>query len=100
MILTFLVEIDKNIFNENIPGLWLDNPSSEISLTAIFDRIVENLLSENKVPKYTYSVMNQKCISDKQMKYWSELLDDSNSGLELYSWKDWEAIYQFIQMLN
>ena len=63
---------------KNITGLWLDNPSSEISRTGVFDQIVENLLSEKKVPEYTYSVMNQKCIPKKQMKYWSELLDDSN----------------------
>ena len=59
---------------KNIPGLWLDNPSSEISHIVVFDRI--------KVPKYTYSVMNQKCIPCKQIKHWSELLDDSESGLE------------------
>ena len=69
---------------KNIPGfIWLDNPSSEIYLTVVFDRIVENLISKNKVPKYTYSVMNQKCIPDKQMKYWSELLDDSDSGFRI-----------------
>ena len=38
-------------------------------------------------------VMNQKCIPDKQMKYWSELLDDSDSGLELDSWEDGETIH-------
>ena len=37
---------------KNIPGLWLDNLSSEISHTVVFDRIIENLLNENKVPKY------------------------------------------------
>ena len=82
-----------NFFMKNIPELWFDNPTSEISHTIVFDRIVENLLDKNKVPKYTYSVMNQKCIPEKQMKFWSELFDDSISGMDLNSWEDWETIH-------
>ena len=37
--------------------------------------------------------MNQKCIPDKQIKHWNELLDDSDSGLELDPWEDWETIH-------
>ena len=41
LILTFLVETDKNIIflMKNLPGfIWLDNPNSEIYLTVVFDR--------------------------------------------------------------
>ena len=68
----------------------MDTPKTDITHTVVFDCIVKNLLSHNKVPKYAYSVMNEKCVPEKRMGNWSELEDDPDT---LVSWEDWEPIH-------
>ena len=45
-----------------------------------------------KFPKYAYSVLSDTCIPEKQINFWSELLDDSGSGPD-FDLEDWETIH-------
>ena len=61
----------------------------------IFEHIVENLNfvgETSKVPKYTYSILLDKCIAEKANTFWGNSFEDIDLDIDLDN-DDWEEIH-------
>ena len=83
---------DKRKYNfllKNVPSDWLDKPGF-LNLN-IYDRIIENLNLAgkiSKIPKYTYSILLDKCYAEKAKVFWGNSFEDNELDNE-----DWEEIH-------
>jgi hypothetical protein len=85
LVLTELSPVTRKVdVNGSSNSAWLDNPNIEI--LDVFDRVVDNLISFQKIPKHAYSIMIEKCIPEKRISVWNELVDDPQD-------LDWEEIH-------
>ena len=50
---------------KNIPSSWIEGQNFDC--LDVFDRIVDNIFSIKKVPKFTYSTLLEKCLPDKRI---------------------------------
>ena len=74
---------------KNIPSDWLDKPG--FLNFNIYDRIIENLNLAgkiSKIPKYTYSILLDKCYAEKAKVFWGNSFEDNEVDNE-----DWEEIH-------
>ena len=55
---------------QNIPSSWLEGQNFDC--LDVSDRIVDNIVSIQKVPKFTYSTLLEKSLPDKRMCFWQE----------------------------
>ena len=70
---------------QNIPSSWLEGQNFDC--LDVFDRIVDNIISIQKVLKFTYSTLLEKCLPDKRICFWQDLSEDDPEDL------DWEDIH-------
>ena len=83
---------DKRKYNfllKNIPSDWLDKPG--FLNFNIYDCIIENLNLAgkiSKIPKYTYSILLDKCYAEKAKVFWGNTFEDNELDNE-----DWEEIH-------
>ena len=69
---------------KNVPSPWLQG--QKLKGLDIFERLVDNLISIPKVSKHAYSILMEKCIPDKRVNCWQNLVDDPED-------LDWEVLY-------
>ena len=74
-----------NFLMKNIPSPWLQGQNLEC--LDVFDRIVDNLISTEKIPGFAYSTLLEKCIPDKRICYWQDIAEEDPEDL------DWENIH-------
>ena len=83
---------DKRKYNfllRNIPSDWSDKPG--FLNFNIYDRIIENLNLAgkiSKIPKYTYSILVDKCYAEKAKIFCGNGVEDDELDNE-----DWEEIH-------
>ena len=73
-----------NFLMQHIPSPWLEGQNHQ-SLE-VFDCIFNNLISIQKIPRYAYSILFEKCIPDKRICFWKNLYNDPED-------LDWEEIH-------
>ena len=56
-----------NFLMKRIPSLWLEDPHSKD--IDIFDNFTSGLLHAHKIPKFTYSLLNETCLSNRDTEY-------------------------------
>ena len=69
---------------QHIPSPWLEGQNHQSS--EVFDCIFNNLISIQKIPRYAYSILFEKCIPDKRICFWKNLYNDPED-------LDWEEIH-------
>ena len=78
-----------NFLMKCIPSPWLeDSHSKDID---IFENITSGLLHTNKVPKFTYSLLNETCLPEKRIKFWENIFG-TDAGDDTVD-TDWEEIH-------
>ena len=70
---------------QNIPSSWLEGQN--LNCLNVFDRIVDNIVSTQKVPRISYSTLFEKCAPDKRICFWQDLSEEDPEHL------DWEDIH-------
>ena len=70
---------------QNIPSSCLEGQNFDC--LDVFDRIVDNIVSIQKVPKFTYSTLLEKCLPDMRICFGQDLSEEDPEDL------DWEDIH-------
>ena len=76
-----------NFLMKCIPSLWLEDSNS--SDVEIFENVTSSLLDLQKIPKFAYSMLSEKCIPEKRTAFWDNVGDVDNESEDT----DWGEIH-------